>query len=199
MIECDDPDAEKHIFADDMESLFYVVQYSAFLWQPHAFDQNRLTMVMSRLFDTFTDGRGWTLHGLIPKRQALIERIYIGGANFESEAVGEWLESMLTFRSALEAGPKDCRNEWSDPASIDAFWADFLRTHTLETNNRVVHELDDTEYLNSRLPAPRPVSGSGFEARLFLPSESKRKREGEQERSSSESPQRRVRSRTTMT
>ena len=191
MLDCDNPDEEKHTFADDMESLFYVVQYCAFLWQPHAFDQCRLSMVMSRLFDTVSNTDGLGFHGGIQKKQDLIDRTFIGGDNFGSKALGEWLDAILAFRRALARSPAGYRNEWSDPASIDAFWADFLRTHTLETDNRVVHELDDTMYLNSRFPGPGPGLSSGSETRLPSSPGHKRKRG----RASSEPPRRNLRRR----
>ena len=179
-------DKQKHTFADDMESLFYVVQYSAFLWQPHAFNQQHLTVVISRLFDD-------AAHGGVMKRQDLFNRACTRNVNFESKALGEWLESMMIFRSPLKDTPEEDRNKWSDPASIDAFWADFLRTHTLETDNRVVHALDTTEYLNSRSPGPRADSSSGSEAHSPHRPRSQRKRGRARADSSSEPPQRNLR------
>ena len=92
----------------------------------------------------------------------------------------------MTFRSPAKDTSEAHGNKWSDPGVIDAFWAEFLHTHTLETDNRVVHELDDTMYLNSRFLA----------ARFSPPFESKRKRGRARERSSSEPPQRNLRQRT---
>ena len=149
MLDAEGSGKRKHTFADDMESLLYIVQYSALLWQPHAFDKENLTYVVSTLFDWSTFLLGFGLHGGTPKKQNLLRRILTADVNFGSKALEEWLEFMMTFCSPFEDTPEQYKNMWSNPASIDAFWEEFLRTHTLEPDNRVEHTLDTAAHLNS--------------------------------------------------
>ena len=133
-----DPKHEiRHIFQDDMESLLYVVLYCALRWQPNNLRGDQLSLIIYELFEEATLASGVLVGGLGKKSNAdyrhYTDRVHYASGNLES-----WLLKMMHYHAPYLHTPERFKNKWSDPDAIDAFWADFLRTHPdLEPANRV--------------------------------------------------------------
>ena len=139
----------KHRFQDDMESLLYVVLYCALRWQPHNLSEDALTMTISNVFDYAFKHPLGSMHGGNGKRENAAQRQYTTGVVFESAALQEWLLTVLNYHSPLPMYGDEYKDKWSTPEPLETFWATFLQTHTLESDNRFVHTLDTSKYYDS--------------------------------------------------
>ena len=186
MLDDENRDERKHTFLDDMESLLYVVQYCALLWQPHALNEEYLTCAVYDLFDWSLQIPRGNLLGGHPKLDNLQSRSVTGRVNLHSKLLEQWIEAMMVYRLPLPDSSDEVRNKWSDPAAINAFWMDFLQTYgsDLEADNRVEHTLNTDRHLNSQA-AMSSFSSSSSSAKEVSPPPAVPKRKREQERSSS--------------
>ena len=158
MLDCTIGPDGKHIFLDDMESLLYVVLYSGLMWQPHMLDPKGLTFLIYRLFDYTSNIPGYGLHGGTPKGENLVDRSETRCIGFASSALAEWIDTMLEFRKPERGNSSMYGEEWTNVDAIDAWWTEFLRTYTLESDNRVEHTPDTACLLDpeSYTPPPSP-------------------------------------------
>ncbi|KAI0755195.1 hypothetical protein C8Q80DRAFT_1094590 [Daedaleopsis nitida] len=151
----------KHRFQDDMESLLYVVLYSALLWQPHNLSKANLTFIISGMFEYGYKHPLGAMHGGSGKLSNAVHRQYTLMVQFGSDTFREWLLTVLNYHSPLpmyeESG--EYKDKWSTPEPLDTYWATFLQTNVLESNNRVVHTLDKSDYYES-ISASTPSRGS---------------------------------------
>ncbi|KAI0366935.1 hypothetical protein BV20DRAFT_1025472 [Pilatotrama ljubarskyi] len=139
-------------FQDDMESLFYVVLYCALLYLPHGLSGEALTMLIRGYFEDsieLTISGVRVQHGGTKKILNTFNRFVLKRAEFKSAALVEWLNAVMDFSSPLGDLQRRYPDMWSDPSKFDAFWSDFLATHTLERDDRVVHRLDMSAYYDS--------------------------------------------------
>lgn len=127
----------KQTIQDDMESLLYVVLYCSFLWLPHNLSKEELARTIKALFESasfYVDD----YHGGDGKFENAAQRKYTRSVKFNPDLT-EWLDAVMDLHSPLERLPME-RSKWSDPDQLDKFWAEFLRTHTLESHDRVMHD-----------------------------------------------------------
>ena len=146
----------KATFQDEMESLLYVVLHSALLWQKHNAPPRHLTNIITELFDRSRDFGDGVRDGGDGKLANAGKRAYTRTVRFESRDLSEWLNTVMDFHSPpphLEAEYKD---KWTDPEQLDAYWHDFLQTHTLGRDNRADHKLDQYDLYDSITPTPPP-------------------------------------------
>ncbi|KAI0775524.1 hypothetical protein BD413DRAFT_429883, partial [Trametes elegans] len=127
----------KHAFEDDMESLLYVVLYCALHYLPHNLQFNDLAHVVRSLFDMPLD----TTHGGDEKVANAMFRVFTGEVQFGSPALHEWLNTVMDYHMPPDELKEAYADKWKNPDHLDAFWAEFLRTHTLERNDRVPHKI----------------------------------------------------------
>ncbi|RPD62303.1 hypothetical protein L226DRAFT_458441 [Lentinus tigrinus ALCF2SS1-7] len=127
-----------HTFQDDMESLLYVIIYCGLLWLPHRLDKKKLAMTIGILFefsDSMTPGR-YGGNGKIMNRR---HRIYTNAAAF-SPALQDWLQTVMEFYRPLAHCREEYADRWTNPDYLDRFWDEYLKTHVLDRDDRVVHD-----------------------------------------------------------
>ena len=132
----------KQTIQDDMESLFYVVLYCSFLWLPHKLSKEDLHRTIKKFFEAaswvwpyadFEGGEGKVANAM--------RREYTKDVEF-NPALKEWLDTVMDYNNPpphLRQAYREA-GKWSDPEQLDNFWGEFLRTHTLERDDRVVHD-----------------------------------------------------------
>lgn len=132
----------KHKFLDDMESLVHLVLYCALLYLPHALEKDALLQTFHEYFEAMAGVPPGPAHGGDLKFRTAHDRGLIRAARFGSASLAEWLTTMLEMQC-----PPGWRTEgynygerWT-PEDVDAFWSEFLNTHTLERDDRVVHDV----------------------------------------------------------
>lgn len=137
----------KHTFLDDMESLVHLVLYCALLYLPHALEKEALLQAYYEYFEDLGGVPPGPAHGGDLKYRTAHDRVLIRQAQFGSAPLAEWLTTMLEIQC-----PPGWRTEgyhfgdrWT-PEHVDAFWSEFLRTHTLERDNRVVHDVTRAQH-----------------------------------------------------
>ncbi|RPD62295.1 hypothetical protein L227DRAFT_609533 [Lentinus tigrinus ALCF2SS1-6] len=128
----------KHTLQDDLESLLYVVLYCAFLYLPHNLSDEELSRTIRLLFEDaqFVNGE---LAGGEGKVDNAILRTYTKPVKFNAP-LKEWLDTIMDYcdpRPRLQMGDLD---PWTQLDLLDKFWAEFLQTHTLESNDRQAHD-----------------------------------------------------------
>ncbi|KAH9931662.1 uncharacterized protein BXZ73DRAFT_77686 [Epithele typhae] len=126
---------------DDIESLFYVILYCAYLWLPHDASKNRLATSMYQMFDHKASYYGdKRLHGTA-KTMNLRDQRYTRGFNWPAP-LREWLETVMLYMTPPRAEECDYEDKWTDPEHLDAFWRELLRKHggTLPVDDRVEHD-----------------------------------------------------------
>ncbi|OSC97329.1 hypothetical protein PYCCODRAFT_1471940 [Trametes coccinea BRFM310] len=144
----------KHTFKDDMEALLYVVFYCALFYTPHNLDKEELTVVHKTFFyhyeNVFAPGGG---NGKIANagRRDYTHRMQFGSAEFQ-----EWLNTMMDYHHPSDYDQVSPRSMW-EPDCVDQFWSHFLSTHTLEKDDRVVHELSHMHQYNLLSPDSEPI------------------------------------------
>ncbi|EIW59668.1 uncharacterized protein TRAVEDRAFT_71650 [Trametes versicolor FP-101664 SS1] len=156
----------KHTFLDDMESLVHLVLYCALLYLSHALEKEALLQAFHEYFEAMGGVPPGPAHGGDLKCRTAHDRGLIREAQFGSASLAEWLTTMLEMQC-----PPGWRTEgynygkcWT-PEHVDAFWSEFLRTHTLERDDRVVHDVTkvqryDYDELSVTAPTapPTPVA-----------------------------------------
>ncbi|KAI0350362.1 hypothetical protein OH77DRAFT_1463888 [Trametes cingulata] len=140
----------EHTFLDDMESLFHVVTYCAMLYLPHALSREALTGLIEEHFQ-FTGRWDGVVYGGQSKRANAHDHILLKQVGFKDSSLTEWLDGVLYLQWPRGFMVKNFKygKHWT-PEDLDVYWSTFLRTHSLERNNRVVHELQVKDY--DRIP-----------------------------------------------
>ena len=131
----------KQTLADDLESLLYVVVYCALLWIPHELSPRDLGSAISYIFDYSMCASDKARAGGEGKVGLGIRRAYTEAAEF-SPPLEKWLHTVIY--NIIDLGWTGCRPRGFSPWAadeLDAFWADFLQTERLESNDRVDHDL----------------------------------------------------------
>ena len=123
---------------DDMESLLYVVLYCALHWLPNNLDREELFQIVSRLFDFSTTYNGVVIGG-DGKAANNYSRRYTGDVQFKGQAIKDWLDTVMNYRAPLPDDAQTYKDKWK-PEHLDVFWSDFLKTRTLEHDDRVVNK-----------------------------------------------------------
>ena len=130
----------KQTLQDDMESLLYVVLYCSFLWLPHNLSKAELARTVKRLFE-YADFYYGDYQGGDGKLENAVDREHTRAVAF-NPVLKEWLDTVMNYyyppKHLLQAYLK--ARKWSDPAQLDMFWTNFLQTHTLPADDRVVHD-----------------------------------------------------------
>ncbi|KAH9849496.1 hypothetical protein C2E23DRAFT_888207 [Lenzites betulinus] len=149
-----------HRFEDDMESLFYVVLYSGLKYLPHDLDMDTLTVIIDGMFRE-RKKLGALIFGDEGKFANTHSRIYTRLVRFGSPGFQEWVDTIMNYFWPPPELKERNKDMW-DPVRIDAYWAEFLRTHTLERDNRVVHKIAHHGLSDLKSPPTTP-SGSHTE------------------------------------
>ncbi len=140
----DSKNIRPHTIQDDMESLLYVVFYCALHWLPH--NLTDLSEVISTFFKDRATKSG-LLFGGDAKLSNTMDRLYTSAPTFSSQALREWLDTVLDFHSPPRGKEVEYADKWSNPDHLDAFWSKFLQTHELEHGDRITHEISGQYYV----------------------------------------------------
>ncbi|KAH9932675.1 uncharacterized protein BXZ73DRAFT_101217 [Epithele typhae] len=125
-------------FVDDMESLLYVVMYSALMWQPHHFPAVAVSRIVGYVFDQYTRIPALNVfNGGSGKIANARCRLRVYGHAFKSPAFAKWLSDMMAYHVPDSDDDKAYRGKWQNTEFIYNYWSDFLRLHSLERDNRV--------------------------------------------------------------
>ena len=152
----------KATFQDEMESLLYVVLYSALLWQRHNVSQKQLTKTIGEMFISCTAFEAGSKDGGDGKIANAKDRVYTRLVLFENESLDDWLKAVMDFHSPRRHRRAEYQDEWSHPEHLDAYWLSFLRTQTLESDDMVNNKLDHGDLYDSITPPSFPVSSTPF-------------------------------------
>lgn len=127
------------ILGDDMDSLLYVVIYCSMLWLPHDTSKEVLEVAIRMMFeqeeffiDRWYGGQGKTLDAHT--------RQFTGEFDWKSPGLGEWINTALDYSRPPRERIAELYDRWDNPQYLDDYWGEFLRTHELERNDRVVHD-----------------------------------------------------------
>ncbi|OSC97326.1 hypothetical protein PYCCODRAFT_1145209 [Trametes coccinea BRFM310] len=149
----------KHTFKDDMEALIYVVLYCALLYLPHDLHPRDLTDLYRDFFNQRDDIEGLELGGQGKTANARY-RNFTRSIHFGSTAYKEWLTTVLDYHTPHRV-PIGQGEMW-EAETLDTYWSQFLKTHTLERDDRAVHRLVTFDRWDpdspSSEPAPMPSS-----------------------------------------
>ncbi|KAI0671022.1 hypothetical protein C8Q78DRAFT_1033476 [Trametes maxima] len=154
----------KQTFMDDMESLLYVVLYCALLWLPHNLTERTLTSIIRDMFEYSTEVETGVRHGGFGKASNAGDRFYTRDIEFRSAALQEWLNTAMDYHQTSLPWQEASLDKWSDPSHLHTFWAEFLETHTLESDDWVRNKLDPRLHwerelgISSSTSSPPPVS-----------------------------------------
>ncbi|KAI1788469.1 hypothetical protein LXA43DRAFT_894557 [Ganoderma leucocontextum] len=146
----------KATFQDEMESLLYVVLYSALLWQQHSASQKQLTNIITEMFNRFREFEDGIRDGGDGKLVNSVERVYTRSVRFKNPDLSEWLKTVMDFHSPPPHLKAEYKDKWSHPEQLDAYWLNFLQTHTLDRENRADNKLDQYDLYDSITPPPPP-------------------------------------------
>ncbi|KAI0326206.1 hypothetical protein GY45DRAFT_1348458 [Cubamyces sp. BRFM 1775] len=135
----------RHTFQDDMEALLWVVLYCGSLYLPHDLSTAQLTSMHAGLFDSSRPLHG-KLQGGEGKLVNAAYRFWTKQISWGSAAFAEWLNTVMDYHSPPPELKVQYKGMWT-AETLEAYWADFLRTHVLERDNRAVHELSTTKYV----------------------------------------------------
>lgn len=135
----------KHTFLDDMESLVHVVFYCALRYLPHKLKKEELIETVEEYFEKSFGTAPGAAHGGDVKLVNAHDRALFKETGFASEALTEWLTTILTYQRPDRFQTSNYGEQWT-PEHIDAFWSAFLRTHVLERDDRLVHDVTRTEF-----------------------------------------------------
>ncbi|KAH9849515.1 hypothetical protein C2E23DRAFT_362963 [Lenzites betulinus] len=134
----------KQTFLDDMESLIHVVTYCALRYLPHKLAKRALLNTMYRYFERATQWFSDPPHGGDAKANNSLTRQLIPDVQFGSDALAEWITTMLQFQRPGPSRRYNYGEQWTAD-DVDVFWSEFLRTHALERDNRIVHDVTKDE------------------------------------------------------
>ncbi|OBZ71030.1 hypothetical protein A0H81_09156 [Grifola frondosa] len=152
-----------HSLSDDMESLLYVVLYCSLRWLPHDEDEKSLGAHLHALFDysEFLVGR---LLGGNGKYLFLSTRRYLEHITFAHPPIKEWLDTVAEYRCVRDSfNVSAIPQKVVHPKHLDAFWAEFLASHTLEAKDRIERVLpasSSLSYSNSSVRSTSSVVSS---------------------------------------
>ncbi len=124
-----------------MESLLYVVFYCALMWQPHNLSKQALTVTISSFFDEIFERHRGEMHGGASKLANALHRQYTLTLVFDSAPLDDWILTVMDYHAPLPMDGDKYKDKWS-PEQLDAYWAAFLQSRTLEPDNRAEHTLD---------------------------------------------------------
>ncbi|KAL1939417.1 hypothetical protein VTO73DRAFT_9973 [Trametes versicolor] len=169
---------EPHTFADDMESLLWVVHYCSLLYLPHNLTPEGTQSLIRELYDKSVFLRGH-MRGGFSKIANRVDRRMTRHIVFTNPDLQKWLDDVMDLH-----GPKGLFDEaaerlWKDPENLDTLWREFLATHTLARDDRIENEFPDPDTYHDRpegshvtfvprpppaLPAKRLVDSGGVQA-----------------------------------
>ncbi|KAI9059508.1 hypothetical protein FKP32DRAFT_1634316 [Trametes sanguinea] len=144
----------RHTFKDGMESLIYVVFYCALFYLSHDLDAETLTKLNKDFFE-HREVAGDVAFGAKGKVANAHTRHLTGSVRFRSVAFREWLDTVLDYHSPRK-GFIGIGEMW-EPEILDAYWSQFLKTHTLERDDRTVHSLINDHLYDPNSPHSEPV------------------------------------------
>ncbi|RDX42645.1 hypothetical protein OH76DRAFT_1488526 [Lentinus brumalis] len=128
----------QHTFQDDMESLLYVVLYCSLLWLPHALPTNQLVAMFNVLFE-YSDTIGTRRIGGNGKLVNAYHRSHSDRVAFPP-ALQEWMQTVMEYHHPVDHTEEEYADRWTNPEYLDRFWGDFLKSHALDRDDRVVHD-----------------------------------------------------------
>ncbi|KAH9849523.1 hypothetical protein C2E23DRAFT_737197 [Lenzites betulinus] len=138
-------EVHKHTFLDDMESLIHVIIYCALLYLPHKLARGDLVDWIYSYFERIIHyAPPKPTHGGDAKFRNSRSLDLIKDTGFGSEALVEWLTTMLRLQRPRLVEGYDCGEQWN-PEDVGAFWSEFLRSRSLERDNRSVHDVTKEE------------------------------------------------------
>ncbi|KAI0671014.1 hypothetical protein C8Q78DRAFT_831091 [Trametes maxima] len=147
----------KQTFLDDMEALLYVVFYCSLLYLSHDNTMQEVTSANAVFFNTrhhirdvIAGGDGKILNTMV--------RQTTGTVQYRSAAFQEWLQTVFDFHTPPDALKEKYKDMWT-PEALDSYWSDFLATHELERDDRVVHHISMREYYDPNSPITHPTPG----------------------------------------
>ena len=158
-------------FQDEMESLLYVVLYSALLWQEHGTSRRQLTNIITEMFDRFREFEDGIKDGGDGKLANAQGRVFTRYVRFKNHDLSEWLNTVMDFHSPPPLLEAEYKDKWAHPEQLDAYWHNFLQTHKLESNNRAENKMDQNDIYDSITPPPPVYSPSPECVPSPLPSE----------------------------
>lgn len=133
-----------HTLQDDMESLIYVVLYSALLHLPHNLQPKELTQFIETFFEQIEEWDG-ELFGGTAKDVNIGNRHMTMRVKFQAH-LQKWLETVLDMHSSMEKAQKDGSVDmWTDPSHLESFWAKFLVENDLGQNDRLDNLLESPD------------------------------------------------------
>ncbi|KAI9062464.1 hypothetical protein FKP32DRAFT_1574035 [Trametes sanguinea] len=145
----------KHTFADDMESLLYVVFHCALCYLPHSLSDRDLTTIHFEFFERVIRLRGLVGGGSVKLGNAL-DRAITKEITWGSASFAEWLNTVMDYHHPPSTSLYAYNDKWN-AATLEAFWSQFLETHELERDNRVVHHISKTSRYDRNSPdTPTP-------------------------------------------
>lgn len=164
---------EPHTFADDMESLLWVVHYCSLLYLPHNLTPEGTQSIIREMYDKSVFLRGH-LRGGFSKIANRVDRRMTRHIVFTNPDLQKWLDDVMDLH-----GPKGLFDEaaerlWKDPENLETLWRGFLATHTLMRDDRIENQFPDPDTYHDRPegshvtfvpptppepPAKRPVEG----------------------------------------
>ncbi|OSC97322.1 hypothetical protein PYCCODRAFT_1428549 [Trametes coccinea BRFM310] len=144
----------KQVFKDDMESLIYVVLYCALFYLPHDLDPIDLASFNKDFFQhrQVAGDADFGAKGKVANAQA---RHMTSSIQFGSAAFKEWLDTILDYHTPRR-GYIGIGEMW-EPEILDGYWSRFLATHSLERNDRTVHQLFKRDRYDPDSPHSEPV------------------------------------------
>ncbi|KAJ3013509.1 hypothetical protein NUW54_g1573 [Trametes sanguinea] len=145
----------KHTFPDDMESLLYVVFHRALCYLPHSLSDRDLTTIHFEFFERVLRLRGLVGGGSAKLGNAL-DRGVTKEITWGSASFAEWLNTVMDYHHPPSTTLYAYNDKWN-AATLEAFWSQFLETHELERDNRVVHRISKVSRYDRNSPdTPTP-------------------------------------------
>ncbi|KAL1939427.1 hypothetical protein VTO73DRAFT_9983 [Trametes versicolor] len=152
---------QPHTFADDMESLLWVVHYCSLLYLPHNLDPDDMQSIIHELYDDSTFLRG-ELRGGFGKAVNRIERHLTENIEFTNSDLQKWLDDVMDLHGPKGLWGEAAERLWT-AENLDTLWRGFLATHTLARDDRVENEWPEPDMYTHREsslvtfdPPPRP-------------------------------------------
>ena len=146
-----------HTLQDDMESLVYVVLYTALHHLPHNLNPDQLAQFIKDFFDASYQW-GSQLLGGGAKQANIADRHMTKRVKFEDANFQRWLDTVLDMHMSMDEAVRDeeVTDMWTDTRHLDSFWRQFLVDVPLDSANRVDNELPERS-IPSKVPTFTPV------------------------------------------
>lgn len=139
---------QPHTFADDMESLLWVVHHCSLLYLLHNLNPDDMQSIIHELYDDSIFLRG-ELRGGFGKAVNRIDRSLTENIQFDNADLQKWLDHVMDLH-----GPKGLWDEAAErlwkAENLDTLWRGFLATHTLARDDRVENEWPEPFTYNHR-------------------------------------------------